>query len=301
MSVTDYIDFSSRHGQYIQNPDGSFSRMDEPYFEAEKIAENTWKILSSGDYCYLVAGDREAVAVDTGYGAGNIRNYMQSLTDRPLCHVVNTHDHFDHTANNGYFEKAFMTARTAELATIPFPSFTGISFPADYEKEIIEEGYRFSLGGRELIVFSIPDHAAGSIALLDRKERLLFTGDEFMPGGKRLNRGLLEFRSNLEKLLEYRHEFDLLCAGAGVFGAELLDRYQQCLDYIACGHEGRVPEEHGFLLPEIYAPDGSLAYDRRLPHPEDVPGGAGPEKDPGKRYLRYVKHAGIGITYDIRL
>lgn len=295
--MTDLIDFSSRHNQYIQNPDGSFSRMDEPYFKSEQIADNTWKILSSGDYSYLVAGERDAIAVDTGYGAGNIRTYMQSLTDRPLCCVINTHDHFDHTANNGYFEKAFMTAETARLASIPFPSFAGIRFPVDYEKEIIKEGYRFDLGGRDLIVFSIPDHAAGSIALLDRKARLLFTGDEFMPEGKKINGELSRFRENVEKLWKYREEFDLLCAGSGVFSGELLNRYRECLDYIASGQEGEIPNEDIVLPPVIPAPDGSQAYHRQFPHPEDIP----KETDSAERmYLRCVEHAGICITYDIR-
>ena len=44
------IDFSCKHDILIKNPDGSFSHMDEPWFEAEQIAPNTWKVLSSGDF-----------------------------------------------------------------------------------------------------------------------------------------------------------------------------------------------------------------------------------------------------------
>ena len=67
------IDFSCKHGILIRNPDGSYSPMDEPFYQAEQIAPNTWKILSSGDFSYLVVGDREGISIDTGYGAGNIR------------------------------------------------------------------------------------------------------------------------------------------------------------------------------------------------------------------------------------
>ena len=77
--------------------------MDEPWFEAEQIAPNTWKILSSGDFSYLVVGDNEGISIDTGYGAGNIREYLQTLTDKPVRNVINTHHHFDHTASNSYF------------------------------------------------------------------------------------------------------------------------------------------------------------------------------------------------------
>jgi len=297
MSAVKSIDFSCKHGQYIQNPDGSFSPMDEPFFQAEEIAPDTWKILSSGDYSYLAAGENEAIAIDCGYGAGNIREFMQSLTDKPLRNVVNTHDHFDHTADNGYFDRAFMSAETAELATIPSPSFEGIDFPRDYERVIIGEGYVFHLGGRDLEVFKTPDHAPGSICLLDRRERILFSGDEFTPGGKHLNGGLASFAKNVRRLAAHLDEFDLLCAGPGVFPADLIDRLNRCADYILSGHEGDIPEPKNFELPVIAAPDGSRAYHRQLPHPEDMHHDG--END-DISYLRCVKYAGTSITYDIR-
>ena len=65
MSV-EFIDFSCKHDILIKNPDGSYTPMDEPYFEVEQIDDKTWKVLSSGDYCYIIAGDGEAMAFDTG-------------------------------------------------------------------------------------------------------------------------------------------------------------------------------------------------------------------------------------------
>ncbi|MDC7287537.1 MBL fold metallo-hydrolase [Blautia schinkii] len=297
MSGVNLIDFSCRHDQYIANPDGTFSRMDEPYFESERIGENTWKIYSSGDFSYLAAGDDEAIAIDTGYGAGNIREYMQGLTDKTLRYVVNTHDHFDHTANNGYFDKAFMSKETAELATIPPPSFAGIDFPRDYERVVIDEGYVFHLGNRNLQVFKIPDHAAGSIALLDRRERILFTGDELTPDGKHLNGGLTTFAGYLRKLSAHRGEFDCLCAGQGVFEADIIDRLLLCAEYILDGHEGEPPKPRKFRLPVIKAPDGTRAYHRQMPHPEDMHFDG---NNAGKAYERCVEYGGTSITYDIR-
>lgn len=298
MSVVKCIDFSSKHDQFIQNPDGSFSRMDEPFFQSEKVAENTWKIYSSGDHSYLVEGDNEAIAIDTGYGAGNIREYMQSLTEKPLKYVINTHDHFDHTANNGYFDKAYMSEATAKLATIPFPSFKGIDFPQDYERVILKEGDIIHLGNRALEVFEIPDHAAGSIALLDKVGRILFSGDEFNDHGKHLNGGLTSFAGYLHKLSARRSEFDLLCAGPDVFDATVIDQLKECADYILAGHEGVIPEPKQFSLPQITAPDGSRAYHRQMPHPEDLHTDGDHADD---KYQRYVEYAGTNITYDIRL
>ena len=104
------IDFSCKHHILIKNLDDTYSTMDEPYFRATQIAPGTWQILSSGDYSYLFEGENEAVSIDTGYGAGNLREFLQTLTDKPVRNVINTHNHFDHTANNGYFEKAYMAS-----------------------------------------------------------------------------------------------------------------------------------------------------------------------------------------------
>ena len=166
------IDFSCKHDRLIRNSDGSLLPMDEPYYEVESVAPGTWKILSSGDYSSLVEGEEEAIAIDTGYGAGNIREYLQTLTDKPVKNVINTHDHFDHTANNAYFEIAYMSKETEPLATIPFPSFEGIEFPRDYKKVIVDDGDVIDLGGRTLTIFKIPDHAVGSIVMLDSREKL---------------------------------------------------------------------------------------------------------------------------------
>ena len=55
----------------------------------------------------LLADDEFAVMIDCGYGAGNIRAYAQTLTDKPVKYVINTHYHFDHTANDAYFDQLY--------------------------------------------------------------------------------------------------------------------------------------------------------------------------------------------------
>ncbi|MCD8124032.1 MAG: MBL fold metallo-hydrolase, partial [Lachnospiraceae bacterium] len=102
------IDFSCKHDILIRDEDGTLRPMDEPYFESEKVADGTWRILSDGDYSYLVEGENEAAVIDSGYGCGNLREYCQTLTDKPVKIIFNTHDHFDHTANNSYFECAYI-------------------------------------------------------------------------------------------------------------------------------------------------------------------------------------------------
>lgn len=290
------IDFSCKHDILIENEDGSLLPMDEPYFAQEKIAPGTWKILSDGDYFYLVEGDDEALAIDSGYGCGNVREYLQTLTDKPVKNIANTHDHFDHTANNAYFDCAFMSAETEPLRTIPFKSFEGIEFPRNYKVQVIDEGYVFHLGNRDLVTFKIPDHAAGSLVFLDKKQRILFGGDEIgMPMGKKLNGSVERFARYMEKLSLYRQEFDVICAGFGVLDANIIDRYLKNVRYILDGNEGKQYEKPEFsgILP---ATDLTV-YKRRFPHSCDLPNEFFEKAD---KNLRVMEYADCRIIYDIR-
>ena len=45
----------------------------------------------------------------------------------------------------------------------------------------LEEGYVFHLGGRDVEVYETPGHTPGGLSFLDRKERILFSGDACNP------------------------------------------------------------------------------------------------------------------------
>lgn len=300
------IDFSGKHDVLISNEDGTIQPMDQPFFEAKKVADGTWQILSDGDYSYLVEGGEQAIVIDSGYGCGNIREFCQTLTDKPVKNIANTHHHFDHTANNGYFECAYMSAATAPLATIPFPSFEGVRFPRDYEVVIVKDGDVINLGGnRSLEVFEIPDHAVGSIAFLDKREKLLFCGDEMcMPMGKPLTGSVERFKRYLDKLMTRRSDIEQLMGGPGICDASLMDQLLENMNYILEGHEGELegkfegPKGPGAKQPcTDGVPEGVTVYNRRLPHwPEDMPAHMG-QPDPDRRIMNY---AGTTVMYNVK-
>jgi glyoxylase-like metal-dependent hydrolase (beta-lactamase superfamily II) len=290
------IDFSSKHDILIKNEDGSLTPMDVPYFKSTLIAPGTWQILSDGDYTYLVEGDNEALVIDSGYGAGNIREYCQTLTKKPVRNIANTHDHFDHTANNSYFERAYMSAETKKKATIPFPSFAGINFPRDYPIEVIGDGYKFQLGNRELEVFDIPNHGSGGLAFLDRRERVLFSGDEIMRGGIRLNCSVAQLERNMRKIAAHRSEYDRLCAGSDILAASYVDKFLANAQYILAGHEGEPVKPQLRPVQAPGDPSGPVIYSRRSPRPPDRPKNMGEANE----NLRKMTYADCDITYDIR-
>ena len=285
----------------IKSEDGTLTPMDVPYYKSELIAPGTWKIESDGDFSYLIEGGSEALAIDTGYGAGNIREYLQTLTRKPVRYVANTHDHFDHTANNSYFDKAYMSEETAKKATIPFASFAGINFPRDYPKEIIGDGYKFQLGDREVEAFLIPNHTTGGTAYLDRRSRILFSGDEIFQGSITISPvgSVAQYARNMQKLADHRSEFDKLATGGfGVIDATWVDKFLANTQYILAGHEGE-PVTSQQDRPQAAAADPSapVVYRRRFPRPGDGGAGAGGTVNEN---LRKMTYDGAGVTYDIR-
>ena len=291
------IDFSCKHHILLEDEGGRLTPMDEPYFRADEIRPGTWKILSDGDFSYLLEGSDEAIVIDSGYGAGNIREFCQTLTSKPVLRIANTHDHFDHTANNCYFDLSYMSAQTKPLATLPFPSFAGIVFPRDYSIEIVADGDIIPLNGRDLLVFEIPDHAVGSLAFLDRKARILFSGDELgMPSGKPLNGSVERWVRYIGKLLHHRSEYDVIYGGAGEIDPFIAERYLENARHILTGYEGVRFEPNPFPGSARITPEGKTVWKRRFPHPGDEPKDWNDNHD----LKRVMYYADCGIIYDIR-
>lgn len=293
------IDYAAKHNVILKNMDtGLLRRMDEPYFTSELIGEGVWKISSEGCLTYLVEGEDEALAIDTGYGCGNIRDFCQMLTTKPVRRVVNTHDHFDHSALNVYFESAIMSGETAEKATIPYPSFDGVEFFRDYPKEIVAEGDIIDLGGRALEVFLIPDHAIGSIALLDRRSRMLFIGDEIGKNGKEVQSCVETAVKQFRRLHARRGDYDWLCHGhMGKLDAALVDRVLENMEHILTGHPGEPETKPPFRIPEPERDaQGNLIIMRDMPHPGD-PRPRDPEK---LKHTRVSRYADCEVKYDDR-
>lgn len=289
------IDFSCKHDVLIENEDGTRQPMDQPYFKATKVAPHTWQVLSDGDFTYVVEGEDEALVIDSGYGAGNIREFCQTLTDRPITRIANTHDHFDHTANNAYFDCAYMSKETYELRTLPFPSFSGIHFPRDYKVELISDGYTFHLGGRDLETISLKNHAVGSLAFLDRANRLLFSGDEIGMGrGYQCNYSVEHCASYMKKIYDLRDTFDVILAGSGIFDASAVTRIYEALAHVLEHPEEGTPAT-AQRLPHSspYAGGTPIIYGRRAARPGDGPKHGAP--NPNLRELTWNE---CRVVYD---
>ena len=265
------LDWSRFNDILIEDENGEIQPMSQPYFKAKKIAEGTWQVLSDGDYSYLIEGEDEAIVIDAGMGAGNIRAFCQTLTSKPIYRMLLSHCHWDHTCNCYLFDAVYMSETSYIRRSEPIGEFAerGMNLPSDYPVVFIKEGDEIDLGNRKLEVYAISEHALGSLQFLDRKNRILFCGDE-------LNGNFFDSRISVETSFRnvcqwksFRDAYDVLAAGNGLHDAVYVDRYYETLKYILEGHaqegvEHYVPYNDRFA--SIDEKDGLPVYARRAPH-----------------------------------
>jgi hydroxyacylglutathione hydrolase len=183
--------------------------MEDIKYEVVETGKGSWRIEDNGVRAFLFAGTERALLVDTGFGTGDIKKVVQGLTRLPLM-LVNTHADRDHIGCNALFEKAYM--HPAEYAYYYESAEMNDAVSPLWDGDVIE------LGARRFEVVLIPGHTPGSIALLDRVNRLLVAGDSvsqapiFMFGRMR---NLCAHMSSMRKLLELRDGFDTVYPSHG--------------------------------------------------------------------------------------
>lgn len=173
---------------------------------------------------YLVIGDSRAVLIDSGFGKENIREFASCLTDKPLDICALTHGHPDHAGGIRYFERVLGEKKALDTVVASIIE-RGASV-----SETITDHSMIDLGGRILEVLVLEGHSPGSVAFLDRKEALLFTGDNIGDRNRRANAdggmlwymktpdeqpSLLVFMRNLAKLLVCGADYRKVCWGHG--------------------------------------------------------------------------------------
>jgi hydroxyacylglutathione hydrolase len=149
-------------------------------YEVYKVANKVWRIVENNTVnIYLVEGQDSTLVIDTGYGTGDLKAFVQTLTKLPLI-VVNTHGHGDHIGNDYQFSEIYANSEDFGLIKASFDKDRGHESIESRNPPIlipVKEGYVFDLGGRKLEVIEAPGHTHGSICLLDTDNKILFAGD----------------------------------------------------------------------------------------------------------------------------
>jgi len=191
----------------------------DPWFEVYKVSPRVFAIYephqSEETISYLILGQRKAMLFDTGMGISDLKKVTAALTQLPII-VLNSHTHNDHVGDNWEFDTIYgmdtdftrKNARgsredaQAEIAAgqicgdLP-KEFDPKSYATRYWKitSYIHDGDHIDLGGRTIEVIATPGHTPDAISLLDRANRLLFTGDTYYPATIWLYRPETDFKA----------------------------------------------------------------------------------------------------------
>jgi hydroxyacylglutathione hydrolase len=178
----------------------------QEYFQHEQIDKGIIRIIGIGkELCYLILGSKKAALVDTGAGIGNIREYVESLTNLPII-VILTHAHIDHSAGSFYFSQVYLTSEDAKLLDLEFNSnqcnemknaliqfaratnrqlgeidIEDIVTPYKRKFDVLLDGDVFDLGNISLEVLACPGHTKGSVMILIKELRTIIFGDACCP------------------------------------------------------------------------------------------------------------------------
>jgi len=236
------------------------------WFDVYRLAEGTYALYEPNQFeeaiSYLVLGSERGVLVDAGTGIGDIKQVVEELTDLPVSQVL-THEHYDHVGGAWRFDEIAAPSDSAALARLaagrsneslrdyitedylwkPLPEgFDGSTWeiPPIHPTQLLDEGDIIDLGGRVLEVIETPGHSPGSICLLDREHRLLWTGDHFFPGPLYAHAddvSMEDYIASNEKLVRLLDAYDHVLSGHNDpwVASEVIPRVGAAFEAISAG------------------------------------------------------------------
>ena len=179
------------------------------------LSQDTWCVEDCGVRCFILKGTKSGLLIDTGMKLKGIRKIAEDLTGLPV-RLINTHADPDHIGANSEFGSFMM--HPSECA-----NYYGM-FHGKGDVDPVYDGDEIDLGERELEIILIPGHTPGSIMLLDRRNRILFSGDSVQDGRIFLfgpMRDIHGYILGLKRLRGWEGKFDRVYPSHGSLPLEL--------------------------------------------------------------------------------
>lgn len=247
------------------------------YFHHELIDKDIIRIIGIGnELCYLIIGRNKAALVDTGAGIGNIREYVEALTNLPII-VILTHAHIDHSAGSFYFSQVYLTPEDAKLLDLEFNSnqcnemkntlvqfvraanrqigeidIEDIVTPYRRKFELLSDGDVFDLGNISLEVLACPGHTKGSVMLFIKELRIIIFGDACCPitwVHLKESTSVADYRNSLLRIKAREADYDrvLLSHSPRNTEKEILNEIIHVCEDVMGGNSDKIPFEfNGF-------------------------------------------------------
>jgi glyoxylase-like metal-dependent hydrolase (beta-lactamase superfamily II) len=148
----------------------------------------------------VIIGDKGVILIDTGFSHEiglHIKNTISTITDKPVTHIINTHDHGDHTLGNSAFRnttiissekcKAVMEKTGYEWIGL-LENMTGLKFP-DSKPVVATKAYpenthtKITLQGIKMEIW-VPQgsHTSNDLMIYLPEDGILIAGDILVKG-----------------------------------------------------------------------------------------------------------------------
>ncbi|MDO5300137.1 MAG: MBL fold metallo-hydrolase [Clostridia bacterium] len=226
-------------------------------FTSERVSAHLTRIITPCGVCmYLAEGTQRAALLDTGFGFGDLKGYVDALTEKPYV-VLLSHGHMDHAGGAVQFDEVYLNERdwalekwhsTRERRIFDVHHGPG-GMPAGVTDDDflpsrtkpylpLEEGDVFDLGGVTVCPVAVPGHTAGSLVFLLPEDRIAIFGDACGEHTLLLFREsapIAEYRKGLLHMQEQADRFDIVLRNHGSFCSPkqiLADNIELCGDIL---------------------------------------------------------------------
>lgn len=188
-----------------------------------QIDAHTWSIEDAMVRCFLLEGAKEAILIDCGMMIPSVQTIAEALTEKPI-RLVLTHADRDHVGCCHEFAEIIMHPSESMV----FHNISQKKTVSGQKLSYIKEGDVIDPGERPLEVIHLPGHTPGSIALLDRKNKWLFSGDPIQDGEIYMfgiHRDMPSYINSLVRLKERKADFEQIYPSHGSMpvGVEMID------------------------------------------------------------------------------
>lgn len=233
------------------------------FFQRETVTEHIFRITMPYVCCYLIIGKNKAVLIDAGWGYGDLKEIVETLTDLPVTLVL-SHGHPDHNGGAIQFDEAYLNEkdfkmnesqsqislrRQLMLRYVPdgFEENPDMWQPPRIEPYIpLEENMTFDLGGITICPFNLPGHSAGSMVFIIPEERVAIFGDAISHPTVMFLDNSTKIKPHYEAMVEFNrhsHLYDRVLVNHETFELDkmVLDNNIKLAKAILDGKDEKVP------------------------------------------------------------
>ncbi len=219
--------------------------------QRERVADNVYSFQSE-QYAQVnagaIIGPEWAVAIDTlafPEETWAIRDFIEQELKVPIRYVINTHYHADHSWGTCYFPGALvisheLTRNLLEekgIDSLERVQHQNLSFR---KSEIVLPHMTFNdgsislqVGKKTLTLLSLPGHSQDGIGVLLEEDRVLFSGDIFMPLPYIVDGDIEQMITSLKNLSKMGLENIVQGHGDVILRGEIEDTVKDHIDYLS--------------------------------------------------------------------